>query len=163
MGILAVLALGLLLTGGVALADSIRCTGGKCRGTKASDSIAGANSTSNPDQIFALGARDVVEANAGDDLVSGGGDDFLAGEAGNDTLKGGNGNDSLNGGPGGDTLNGGLRNDIIDAHESPTGQAPAEKDVVDCGEDADGRDVDTVFAERVDQVAANCEKVPFVG
>src|SRR3712207_123378 len=96
MAMLAALALGLLLTGGVALAKFVACSGGQCLGTPFSDSISGLNSTSTPDRIFAVGDNDHVETNAGDDFANGGaGHDAVHGELGNDTIQGSSGDDFI--------------------------------------------------------------------
>jgi len=160
IGLLAVLALGLLLTGGVALAASVFCTGGQCVGTEASDTMQGLDSRSTPDQIFGLGARDSIFANAGDDEVIGGaGSDEIGGGAGNDTLIGGTGFDSIIGDTGQDTLRGGSDNDRLSGVDDPLGRFPAERDDIDCGENADGSaDDDFAAVDRLDTVK-NCERV----
>ena len=160
MGILAVLALGLLLSGGVALAKFVACAGGECRGTPFSDAMQGLDSAATPDEIFGLGARDNIFANAGDDTVNGGGgDDEIGGGAGGDTLKGNSGNDSIIGDAGQDTMLGGSGNDRISGVDTATSQGPAEKDVIDCGENPDGSaDNDFAAVDRLDTVK-NCERV----
>jgi Ca2+-binding RTX toxin-like protein len=158
MGALAVLALGLLLTGGVAMAKFVACTGGQCLGTQFSDTISGLNSTSVPDRIFAIGSNDHVETNAGDDFANGGaGHDALHGQAGKDTLQGSSGNDFITGGPGRDTIKGGSGNDGIVSAESVAFGRP-EADVVDCGENLNGPDDDRADVDRLDTVT-NCERV----
>ena len=158
MGVLAALALGLLLTGGVALASFVGCTGGDCFGTQFADTMSGLNSETTPDRIFGLGSTDFISAKAGDDYAHGGADrDQVFGDAGNDTLMGGSGADFVAGDRGRDTIKGGTGNDSILATESAV-FGPPEADVVDCGEDADGRDVDTAQVDRLDTVR-NCEKV----
>jgi Ca2+-binding RTX toxin-like protein len=157
MGVLAVLALALVLSGGVAMAKFVACTGGSCVGTEFSDTISGLDSASIPDTISGLGARDEIATNAGNDFADGGpGDDAIHGQLGIDRLFGGAGNDFIDGGPGIDTIRAGAGNDSIVAAE-PKG-LPAEKDDIDCGEDANGLDVDTVQADQLD-VVKNCEKV----
>jgi hypothetical protein len=159
MGVLAVLALGLVLvlSGGVAMAKFVACTGGSCVGTESSDTIAGLDSVSVPDTISGLGARDEIATNAGNDFADGGaGDDAIHGQQGIDRLFGGSGNDFIDGGRGIDTIRGGTGNDSINALE-PRG-LPAERDDVDCGEDANGLDVDTAMVDQLD-VVRNCEKV----
>jgi Ca2+-binding RTX toxin-like protein len=76
-----------------------------------------------------------------------GGNDTLNGGAGNDRLAGGAGNDSLLPGAGADTIFGGPGTDVIRARDGV-------KDVIDCGS---GRD--TVYVDRHDRVATNCERV----
>ncbi|HEY7034808.1 MAG TPA: hypothetical protein VH482_25940 [Thermomicrobiales bacterium] len=157
MAVLGVLALALVLSGGVAMAKFIACTGGSCVGTDASDSISGLNSVSIPDTISGLGARDEIATNAGNDFADGGaGDDAIHGQQGDDRLFGGSGNDFIDGGRGIDTIRAGVGNDTVNAVE-PASLA-AQKDDVDCGEDADGLDVDTAFVDRLDTVT-NCEEV----
>ena len=114
---LLVVAIALLLAGGVVLAKSITCTGGPCIGTKRADTITGS-----------------------------GGADTIKGLAGGDTIDGGNGNDTINGGGGNDTITdigvvpdvdiitGGKGNDIIDVRE---GDLNDEQDKVDCGPGTD--------------------------
>ena len=139
MALLAVLALGLLLAGGPALAARIECDGGPRNGTRQADRITGSS------------AADEVAARAGADEVTGGaGGDVLLGEAGDDRLVGGRGGDRLVGEGGSDTLLGGGGNDELDAIAGGVG----EPDVVDCGEGADAARVGLL-----DQVAANCEDV----
>ena len=158
IALLGALALALLLTGGVAMAKFVACTGGQCLGTQFSDTISGLNSRSTPDRIFAHGSNDHVETNAGDDFANGGaGVDSLGGQAGNDTLEGSSGDDFIIGGPGRDTLKGGSGNDGINAREGTLG--PPEADTVDCGENADGSpDNDRADVDRIDTVL-NCEQV----
>jgi Ca2+-binding RTX toxin-like protein len=110
----------------------------------------------------------------GDDTILGGpgGDAFMSGGDGNDTIyggigsdkpamgggpgndfvNGGFGNDSMDGGPGRDRLSGGDDNDLIDSHNGRA--AGARRDFVSCGEGTD-----TVNADRLDVIAANCERV----
>ena len=76
-----------------------------------------------------------------------GGADTLLGLAGNDRLDGGRGNDTLTGGAGRDALVGGAGNDTIHARDRT-------RDTIACGA---GRD--RVFADRVDSIAKDCERV----
>ena len=160
IGILAALALGLLLTGGVALAKFVACTGGKCVGTESSDTIQGLDSRSTRDEIFGLGSRDNIFANAGDDTVNGNsGDDEIGGGAGGDTLSGNGGNDSIIGDTGQDKMFGGGGNDRVSGIDDPLGRFPAERDEIDCGENPDGSaDNDFASVDRLDTVK-NCEQV----
>jgi len=147
---LAVLALGLLLTGGTSLAALVRCKGGKCVGTEQADSLRG---TLGVDQIFGFGGPDEITASSGDDRVNGGaGDDLIFGEGGVDRINGGVGADRIVGGDDVDFIFGGSNSDVIDA-ASDEGLGPV-RDEVDCG-DGDDR----VTADRLDQVAADCERV----
>lgn len=82
-----------------------------------------------------------------DALTGTAGNDSIRGGAGNDTLRGGAGNDLLDGGTGRDHLYGGAGNDTIRAHDHA-------RDTIDCGP---GRD--TVYADKIDVVARNCEIV----
>ena len=114
-------------------------------------------SATTPDQIFGIGASDHIETNAGDDFASDGtGDDSIGGQAGNDDLRGGTGRDFIDGRTGRDFIGGGIGSDSINAVEPRS--ASAEADVVDCGEDANGLDVDFANVDRLDTVR-NCEKV----
>ncbi len=75
------------------------------------------------------------------------GNDTVHLNAGNDAVDAGAGNDSISGGPGRDLLLAGLGFDIVDARDG-------ERDVVRCG-----RNDDLVFADRLDRVADDCERV----
>jgi Ca2+-binding RTX toxin-like protein len=91
---------------------------------------------------------DTLAGDTGNDVLDGGdGNDDLRGEDGNDTLLAGNGNDILQGGSGADTVDAGEGDDTINV---PDGNA----DKVACG-----GGTDTVRADTVDEVAADCEKV----
>jgi Ca2+-binding RTX toxin-like protein len=68
--------------------------------------------------------------------------------AGGYTADGGAGNDTLSGGPDADAISGGAGKDTIDV----TGDGVA--DTVECG-----TEVDTVYADPEDSVAADCERV----
>ena len=149
MAILAVLA-ALLLSGGSALADLVRCKSGKCEGTERADDLRG---TVAKDQIFGLGGNDVITASASRDHVNGGaGDDLIFGEGGVDTPAGGIGADRIIGGDDKDFIVGGGNADTIDSASDETLSPVADE--VDCG-----GGVDTVTADAVDIVAANCERV----
>jgi len=108
----------------------------RCRtdGTRRADLLRGG---AGPDALYG-------EAGA-DSLDGGGSGDFLQGGRGDDVVHGGAGNDRLSGGPGRDRLFGDGGDDTIDMRGS-------EPDVVRCGT---GRD--TVFADRRDTVARDCE------
>src|SRR5439155_605630 len=92
-------------------------------------------------------ARTIVGTAKGEPLVGTSRADSISGGAGNDRLLGGGGNDFLSGGPGHDVVAGGAGNDRI----------AAEYDVRD--RVACGSGVDTVMADLVDVVAADCELV----
>jgi Thrombospondin type 3 repeat/RTX calcium-binding nonapeptide repeat (4 copies) len=96
----------------------------------------------------ALPVATTVLAGPGADRVeSGSAADELSGDEGNDTLDGGGGDDVLAGDEGADTLAGGAGSDRIAARDG-------EADSVSCGEGAD-----TVEADTLDRVAADCESV----
>lgn len=142
-----------------------------CRivGTPGRDSLLG---TRLFDLIIGLGGDDVLtsfdadyvgdslEGDAGDDVLVGGGyQDFLDGGAGNDRLVGGADRDDLRGGPGKDVLLGGGGNDLIHARDGA-------RDVVSCGTNRlkttnPRRETDSVYADRVDVVAKDCELVRY--
>jgi Thrombospondin type 3 repeat/RTX calcium-binding nonapeptide repeat (4 copies) len=82
-----------------------------------------------------------------DRVTSGGSADELSGGEGNDALDGGAGDDVVSGDQGVDTLAGGPGSDRIAARDG-------EADSVNCGDGAD-----TVDADTVDRVAADCENV----
>jgi hypothetical protein len=110
-----------------------------------------------------------------DFLDGGGGRDRIYGLAGPDRLGGGLSRDYLDGGPGADFLNGGRSDDVVlgadgndhiltddRGHDRVFGgngndlieSAGGSRDVISCGA---GRD--TVIADRLDRVAADCERV----
>jgi hypothetical protein len=81
-------------------------------------------------------------------VLSGGrGHDVVSGRRGKDTVRGGLGRDTLDGGKGRDRLFGGPGNDSIESRDGM-------QDTVVCG-----AGYDTVTADRVDRVAADCENV----
>jgi hypothetical protein len=86
-----------------------------------------------------------------DTLIGGSGEDILYGGPGNDTLTGGPNNDVLIGGPGHDRIDGGGGGDTIYAVDG-------ERDWITCGKNAYDRR-DTVYADRIDVVASDCEIV----
>ena len=107
------------------------------------------NGTGRADVLCGRGGNDRLNGRANHDLLLGGaGKDRLYGHAGNDRLRGEGGNDVLYGGPGTDILEGGAGNDVIHSRGDRT------KDRVTCG-----RGRDTVYADRLDQVARDCEVV----
>jgi Ca2+-binding RTX toxin-like protein len=172
--VLAVMALALLLTSGVAWAVNKVGTDGPdtLRGTDRADNLSGEGGN---DDLFGLGGRYNLLGGSGKDLIltgnerlAGEGDTNLVGGRGNDGVGGGlgtdnvvgnAGNDLLVGGPGldprespNDDLSGGGGNDVIDILNKP-----AARDAVVCGSG-----FDRVIADRKDVVAPDCEKV-FVG
>jgi hypothetical protein len=129
-------------------------------GTPLPDTITG---TPYRDIVQTLAGNDSATGSYGNDLIYGGsgndhldggrGDDTLVGGPGNDTLIGGFGRDVISGGPGHDTISSGGGNDLIYAHDG-------SKDTINCGEtNGYKHDLDTVYADRTDHVAANCERI----
>jgi hypothetical protein len=92
-------------------------------------------------------AATVLGGPGADRLTSGGSADELGGGEGNDALDSGAGDDVVSGDQGVDTLAGGPGSDRIAARDG-------EADSVVCGDGAD-----TVDADTVDRVAADCENV----
>lgn len=137
--LLATMALGLMLAGGVALANQVPCNGSPLLPCGAGEGPA--NSPSEGNDVFSGSAfDDSMSGFGGDDEGYGhGGGDTMLGMVGNDTFDGGTGNDRFAGGPGDDfflgaedddlthfnndswsgegddTLDGGLGNDNFDA------------------------------------------------
>jgi uncharacterized repeat protein (TIGR01451 family) len=105
-------------------------------GSRSSDTLQGAGG---PDTLRGLAGNDRLLAGSGNDRLYGGpGNDRLLGGAGNDLLYGGTGSDFLDAGPGNDTVH--TRDRSVDT--------------IRCG-----RGRDTVFADRRDRVARDCETV----
>jgi Ca2+-binding RTX toxin-like protein len=129
--ILATMGLGLLLLGGVALADTI-------------------DGTEGPDDLIGTDKNDVIHASGGADYVSGlAAADLLYAGAGNDTVVGRDGNDRIYGNAGSDMLFGNHENDTINS------AGDGVRDVVKCGI---GKD-DTAYVDKMDSVNKNCENV----
>ena len=106
----------------------------------------GAAGTDNLEVVGAL--NDLLAGDSGNDALAGGdGADDLRGDDGNDTITGAGGNDTIQGGTGADTVDAGEGDDTINV---PDGSP----DKVACGAGAD-----TVRADTVDEVAADCENV----
>ena len=109
------------------------------------------------DKISAGSGNDTVQGGKGNDTIRGNdgsdeldgesGNDRVSGWAGNDIVKGGSGNDRLSGGRGSDDISGGSGNDRIFARDG-------ERDVITCGPG-----FDRVYADRVDSVSSDCERV----
>lgn len=100
--LIAAMAAALVLAGGVALAASVRCGGGECRGTPKADEMLG---TAQRDVMRSFGGNDRLYAKAGDDDLYGQfGADRLYGADGSDSLSGGDYPDALYGGEGDDEL-----------------------------------------------------------
>jgi Ca2+-binding RTX toxin-like protein len=129
--IVAAMGLGVLLLGGVALADTVDGTDG-------------------PDDLVGTDQEDVIHASGGADYVSGlAASDVLYAGAGNDTVVGREGNDRIYGNTGSDTLVGEGGNDTINS------AGDGVRDAVKCGQG----DADTVYVDEIDWVKKNCENV----
>jgi Ca2+-binding RTX toxin-like protein len=129
--IMATMGLGVLLLGGVALADTI-------------------DGTSGPDDLVGTDQEDIIHASGGADYVSGlAGPDVLYAGAGNDSVVGRDGNDRIYGNAGTDTLYCNHENDTINS------AGDGVRDVVKCGI---GKN-DTAFVDEIDWVKENCENV----
>jgi Ca2+-binding RTX toxin-like protein len=123
--------LGVLLLGGVALADTI-------------------DGTSGPEDLVGTDKADVIHASGGADYVSGlAASDLLYAGAGNDTVVGREGNDRIYGNIGSDILYGNHGNDTLDS------AGDQERDVVKCG----FGEADTAYVDKIDRVKENCENV----
>ncbi len=154
-----VVAVALVLGGGVALAATVRCEGGACEGTARPDILNGSGAR---DAIYGFGSDDRLYGNRGDDLLRGGpgadelyggpGGDRFYGEGGSDHFYGGVGRDRMTGGPGKDTLYGGTEDDSIAVQDG-------RLDVVDCGPG----DYDAVVIDRELDRVSNCENVYWQG
>jgi RTX calcium-binding nonapeptide repeat (4 copies) len=167
VGLLATIGLMVVLTAGVAIAQTqINCRGGVCEGTQADNLMRG---TQGADLIMAKGGTDGVNGRGGSDLVRGGpgSDDpgsspsghnpsyHLEGGPGHDHVHGGAGEDSVtdeygpaNGYPSDtDVLFGGLANDFLNGLDGDN------HDYLDCGP---GHNV--YSADPGDTVRANCQK-----
>jgi hypothetical protein len=94
-----------------------------------------------------MGGRDLDGSGKHDVLLGGPNGDTLRGHGGNDRLEGRGGNDTLFGGHGRDVLLGGPGDDRILARDG-------DPDSITCGP---GRD--SVVADKVDQVAGDCQQV----
>ncbi|HET6509600.1 MAG TPA: hypothetical protein VFG42_22575 [Baekduia sp.] len=118
------------------------------------DDVASASEVGNRAELFGKGGNDQLKGTDRDDVIDGG--------PGDDTITGGYGNDTIVGGPGRDTIMGdrdsrcnelhcdispGSANDTIDAVDG-------EVDTISCGPGND-----TVKADAIDVVAADCETV----
>jgi Ca2+-binding RTX toxin-like protein len=127
--ILTAMVLGVMLPGGVALAQTIDGTPG-------------------PDDLVGTDKDDIIHGSGGIDYVSGlAATDWLYGGADNDTVVGREGNDRIYGNSGFDRLYGNLGKDTITAGD-------AQEDLVNCGEGGD-----TAFVDEEDTVYKNCENV----
>ena len=166
--VLGAMTLALLLASGVALAVNKVGTDGPdtLRGTDRADNLLGRGGN---DVLYGLAGRDNLLGGSGKDWVFGGGerrvgggDKNLAGGSGNDVVLGGLGSDNVLGEEGNDFVaDGPDREFSIDRLSAGDGNDavgvfsdPAYKDLVTCG---DG--FDSVFADRKDVLAPDCERV----
>jgi Ca2+-binding RTX toxin-like protein len=168
--VLAVMAVTLVVAGGVALAVNKIGTDGPdtLRGTNGDDNLIGKGSN---DRLFSLNGRDTLLGGPGKDWVDTHptealrGDKNLLGGPGNDIVIGGWGSDKVVGEEGNDLLPDGPERDVaLDIVSGGTGtdvifvaslrlKATAE-DIVTCGSG-----FDRVHADTKDVVAPDCEKV----
>jgi Tol biopolymer transport system component len=95
--------------------------------------------TSRANTLVGSARRDSICAFSGNDTVDGG--------AGDDELDAGTGNDTVTGGAGKDLILGGAGNDLIRARDG-------SRDTIRCGSE-----LDLVLADRIDAVAADCERM----
>ncbi len=115
------------------------------------------------DELYGGDNGDRLLSDLGNDWAQGGdGPDELFGQEHNDRVVGGLGIDDINGGAGDDKLyDGAVDESYTDTFRGGddddtiySDNYPAHKDIVDCGSGTD-----KVFADRLDAVAADCEKV----
>ena len=111
--LLVAVAVTLLMVSGVAIARTVYCDGGYCRGTNDNDTMYGSGGR---DNIYSLRGADLVRGKGGADSVNGdGGRDRLSGGRGNDEVNGGDADDVVAGNSGYDALNGGNGDDRVEA------------------------------------------------
>ena len=184
--LLVVMAAGLVLASGVALAVNKIGTQGRdfLKGTGGADTLVG---RADNDRIFSLAGKDILIGGTGKDLLwggairslhhdlpvdytSSGGEKKMGGGSGNDVLYGGRRSDIILGNKGNDFLTG---NDFLSVNAGE--YSHPVKDTLSGGEGNDvfavdndpaGKDVvtcgggfDRVFADSKDVVAPDCEKV----
>jgi Ca2+-binding RTX toxin-like protein len=165
--LLTTMALTLLVASGVALA--VTKIGGPdpdtLRGTNGADTLLGKGGN---DQLYAKRGNDTLLGGSGKDIVWGGtkvrpmgGDKNLLGGPGNDVVVGGKGSDNILGEEGNDFLASGPPGELSanrlsagDGNDVIAVRQPGVKDIVTCG-----GGFDRVFAERIDVVASDCERV----
>jgi Ca2+-binding RTX toxin-like protein len=139
---LALMAVGLLVASGVALAATINCAR-DCTGTNAPDRLIG---SSNPQTMLGLDGGDSISGYRGDDDVEGGaGGDAVYGGTGDDRVLGGTGNDYVEGDFGHDYINTGTGSDKVAAKDG-------YKDRIICGQG----NRDKVYKDRIDRTRG-CE------
>lgn len=168
--VLTTVVVAVLLVSGVALAAVIEGTNGPdtLTGTDEADTIRGADGA---DTISGMGSSDTIYGGHGPDTLYGNderqtpgapGGDHIEGRPGDDTIVGSEGADVIYGDEDADTIVDGPEDDAavdhiyggINADEITSANSPASRDVVGCG---DG--TDTVVADALDDVSANCENV----
>ena len=136
------MAVGLLVAGGTALAATINCAG-DCSGTNDPDRLIG---SSNPQTMVGLGGGDSISGYRGDDDVEGGPDgDAVYGGYGDDRVLGGTGNDYVEGDYGHDYINTGSGSDKVAAKDG-------YRDRIICGQG----NRDKVYKDKIDR-ASGCE------
>ena len=119
--LMASMGLALFLASGVALAATVRCVGGECRGTQKDDRIVGTDrrdvveALRGADEAFGREGNDVLYLRGGADQARGGqgNDEILGGDGGDYFLEGGDGDDILGGGRGYDGLMGDRGDDVL--------------------------------------------------
>lgn len=144
--------LAMLLAGGVALAQTIRCDGGVCTGTDRGDTIIGTtvqdtiNALDGKDKVYGLGAHDTLSGQNGNDAIVGdAAPEHYKKDPGDpdwDTLFGGNGADNLAGNQKADVLYAGNDNsrDVLRGGTGTTDGADKDVFVVDREAYASGED-----------------------
>ncbi len=138
----------LLASAGIALAATIVCDGGVCRGTGAADTLRG---SVREDTMYGYGGHDRMTGNLRADIMYGGtgvdtinggyGRDRIFGQSGNDVIRGGPAIDTIEGGPGRDTIDAENGNDVVRAVDG-------DLDSISCGLGKDTAIVDSVDLSR---------------
>jgi Ca2+-binding RTX toxin-like protein len=132
--------------GGMALAATINCNGGRCVGTNRADSIFGSN---RHDAIFAKKGADFVAGRESPDNLNGqDGDDGVFGGLADDRVKGGRGADTVKGALGNDWISGGSGHNTIRAGDGM-------RDLIVCGDNSRNR---IFFDPRLDRFR-NCHNL----
>jgi len=140
-----------------------------CRllGTPGPDFLTG---TDDRELLFGFGGDDVLRADATnegysrDTVYGGDGADRLLGGVGADDLFGEGGDDTIKGGYGPDVISGGSGRDLIEANQGRHTIFARDglRDRISCGPNAETnprRNPDVVYADRLDVVASDCERV----
>jgi Ca2+-binding RTX toxin-like protein len=129
-----------LLATGTALAMTVRCSGGECKGTEEAD------------RIFGSASEEIIDAGDGSDVAFGRGRrDVIRGELGKDEIYGQRGNDGLKGSFGADRVIGGLGDDIVRGGTHAQVD-DGRRDILDCGEGTDN-----VYYTPGEDVIRHCE------